>query len=87
MIVSGWVHRHQLIVIEFLQTEDQLLEKRLRGKRIRDKFDARTGGKNLIWSPVANRDLGLEYIHANRETEDGLNGHLNRLQASAKYAF
>ena len=30
MIAAGWVHRHQLIVIEFLQAKD-----RLRGKRIR----------------------------------------------------
>src|SRR4030081_3018184 len=35
MIVSGWVYRHQLIVIEFLQAETQLLKERLRGKRIR----------------------------------------------------
>jgi hypothetical protein len=42
---------------------------------------------NLIWSPVANTDLGLEYIFANRKTEDGLKGDLNRLQASAKYSF
>src|ERR1700680_3049207 len=35
MIVSGWVHRHQLIVIEFLQAENQLLKRQLRGKRIR----------------------------------------------------
>src|SRR5258706_7585256 len=35
MIVSGWVHRHQLIVIEFLQAENRLLKERLRGKRIR----------------------------------------------------
>jgi hypothetical protein len=35
MIVSGWVHPHQLIVIEFLQAENQLLKKRLRGKRTR----------------------------------------------------
>src|SRR5437016_14187650 len=35
MMVSGWVHRHQLIVIEFLQAENCLLKKRLRGKRIR----------------------------------------------------
>ena len=42
---------------------------------------------NLIWSPVANADLGVEYIYAERKTEDGLRGHLNRLQASAKYAF
>lgn len=33
MIVSGWVHRHQLIVIEFLLAENQLLKDRLRGKR------------------------------------------------------
>ena len=42
---------------------------------------------NLIWSPVANTDLGLEYIFANRKTEDGLRGNLNRIQAAAKYAF
>ena len=42
---------------------------------------------NLIWSPVANTDFGIEYIFANRETEDGLKGHLNRLQAAAKYTF
>lgn len=42
---------------------------------------------NLIWSPVVNTDLGVEYIHADRETEDGLKGRLNRFQASAKYVF
>src|SRR5216684_2205283 len=35
MILCGWVHRHQLIVIKFLQTENRLLKDRLRGKRIR----------------------------------------------------
>jgi hypothetical protein len=35
MVVAGWVHRHQLIVIEFLQAENRLLRERLRGKRIR----------------------------------------------------
>jgi hypothetical protein len=35
LIVSGWVHRRQLIVIEFLQAENRLLKERLRGKRIR----------------------------------------------------
>ena len=34
MMVSGWVHRHQLIVIEFLQAENRLLKERLRGRRI-----------------------------------------------------
>jgi hypothetical protein len=35
VIVSRWVHRHQLLVIEFLQAENQLLKEWLRGKRIR----------------------------------------------------
>src|ERR1700736_2904793 len=35
MIAAGWVHRHQLIVIEFLQAENRLLKGRLSGKRIR----------------------------------------------------
>jgi putative transposase len=35
MMVSGWAHRHQLVVIEFLQAENRLLKERLRGKRIR----------------------------------------------------
>src|ERR1700680_478944 len=35
MVVSGWVHRHQLLVIEFLQAENRLLKERLRGQRIR----------------------------------------------------
>src|SRR6266850_7557596 len=35
MMVAGWVQRHQLIVIEYLQTENRLLKERLRGKRIR----------------------------------------------------
>jgi len=35
MVVAGWVHRHQLIVIEFLQAENRLLRERLRGRRIR----------------------------------------------------
>src|SRR5437899_8015062 len=35
MITAGWVHRHQLIVIEFLRAENRLLKAKLRGKRIR----------------------------------------------------
>src|SRR5438093_9704206 len=35
MIAAGWVHRHQLIVIEFLQAENRLLKEKLRGKRLR----------------------------------------------------
>ena len=35
MVVSGWVHRRQLMVIEFLQAENRMLKERLRGRRIR----------------------------------------------------
>jgi hypothetical protein len=49
--------------------------------------NTRSAHANLIWSPVPSTDLGVEYIYGYRETEDGLKGHLNRLQASAKYAF
>jgi len=35
MIAAGWVHRHQLIVIEFLQAENRMLKDRLRGRRLR----------------------------------------------------
>jgi hypothetical protein len=42
---------------------------------------------NVIWSPLAQVNLGLEYIHAKREIENGQTGRLNRLQASAQYSF
>ena len=35
MTVSGWVYRHQLVVIEFLQAENRLLKEKLGPKRIR----------------------------------------------------
>ena len=41
MIVAGWVHRQQLIVIEFLQAENRMLKQRLRGKRVRFTDDER----------------------------------------------
>ena len=34
MTVSGWLYRHQLIVIEFLQAENRLLKEKLGPKRI-----------------------------------------------------
>ncbi len=42
---------------------------------------------NLIWSPVANVNLGGEYIFARREVEGGQSGALQRLQLSAQYGF
>ena len=35
MIVAGWVHRHPLTVIEFLQAENRLLKQKLGSKRLR----------------------------------------------------
>src|SRR4030095_4764148 len=41
MMMSGWVHRHQLIVIEFLQAENRLPKDRLGGRRIRFTYAER----------------------------------------------
>jgi putative transposase len=35
MVVAGWVHRHQLNIIEFLQAENRLLKQKIGGKRLR----------------------------------------------------
>jgi hypothetical protein len=35
MVVAGWVHRHQLAVIEFLQAENRLLREKIGAKRLR----------------------------------------------------
>ena len=42
---------------------------------------------NLIYSPLPKVDVGVEYLHANRELESGLDGDLDRLQVSFKYGF
>ena len=42
---------------------------------------------NLLYSPVPKLDFGIEYLRADRETESGDDGNLNRVQFSAKYAF
>jgi hypothetical protein len=42
---------------------------------------------NLIWSPVKNADVGVEFIHARREVESGQTGSLNRIQFSSKFSF
>jgi len=49
--------------------------------------DSQSAHLNVIWSPVAQTNLGLEYIHARRETQNGESGTLNRLQAAAQYSF
>ncbi|MDF2178122.1 DcaP family trimeric outer membrane transporter [Aliiglaciecola sp. CAU 1673] len=42
---------------------------------------------NAIFSPTPELSFGLEYSHAEREIESGLDGDMDRLQFSAKYSF
>lgn len=42
---------------------------------------------NLIWSPVKNTNVGLEYIYGHRTQINDQVGVLNRVQASAQYNF
>jgi hypothetical protein len=48
---------------------------------------AQSAHLNVIWSPVPQANLGIEYLHGRRETQNGLSGALNRVQASAQYSF
>ena len=42
---------------------------------------------NLLYSPTKEITVGGEYAFAKREIESGLEGDMNRIQFSAKYAF
>ncbi|QTD55908.1 DcaP family trimeric outer membrane transporter [Parasphingorhabdus cellanae] len=42
---------------------------------------------NLVYSPVAPLDIGIEYMFAKRQIEDGTSGNLQKVQMSAKYKF
>lgn len=42
---------------------------------------------NIIYSPAPKLDLGVEYMYAYRKNEAGLDGNLQQVQVSAKYAF
>ncbi|MGR9037857.1 MAG: DcaP family trimeric outer membrane transporter, partial [Gammaproteobacteria bacterium] len=42
---------------------------------------------NLIWSPVKEAMMGIEYIYATRELLDHRDGWLHRVQLSARYNF
>ena len=42
---------------------------------------------NLLWSPVSQAMLGVEYTYATRELIDGRDGVLQRVQFSARYSF
>jgi hypothetical protein len=42
---------------------------------------------NLLYSPRPPLTLGVEYMHAQRELEGGVDGTMDRLQFSARFAF
>ena len=42
---------------------------------------------NLLWSPLSQATLGVEYIYGTRELIDGRSGYISRAQLSAKYNF
>ncbi|MDC9509766.1 DcaP family trimeric outer membrane transporter [Pseudoalteromonas sp. Angola-4] len=42
---------------------------------------------NILYSPVKRLTFGAEFKHAERETESGIDGDLERLQFSVKYNF
>jgi len=49
--------------------------------------NAESAHVNLIWSPLPQVNLGVEYIRARREVQGGATGSLNRVQAAAQYLF
>lgn len=42
---------------------------------------------NLLWNPLPQATLGMEYIYGARALYDGGNGNISRAQLSAKYSF
>lgn len=46
-----------------------------------------SGNVNLIWQPVKKYKVGVEYIHGERQLDDGTEGDLDRVQASFIYSF
>ena len=46
-----------------------------------------SGHLKLIWKPVKNYQVGVEYIHAERELDSGTEGDVDRIQASFIYNF
>ena len=42
---------------------------------------------NLLWSPITQTTIGLEYIYANRELVNQQDGELHRLQFSTRFNF
>lgn len=48
---------------------------------------AQSAHANLLWSPLSQATLGVEYIYGTRELIDGRSGYISRAQLSAKYNF
>lgn len=42
---------------------------------------------NLLWNPIMQTTIGLEYIYANRELTNGQSGELQRVQFSTRFNF
>jgi hypothetical protein len=42
---------------------------------------------NLLWSPLPQATVGIEYIYGTRQLIDGLNGNISRAQFSTRYNF
>ena len=54
------------------------------GSRTHDVYSTRI---NYIYNITKPLSVGLEYTYAKRETVDGFDGDMSRIQAMAKYAF
>jgi len=50
----------------------------------RDVFSAHA---NVVWNPVPQLNIGLEYLYAMRELQDGRDGDLNRVVFSTRFNF
>ncbi len=46
-----------------------------------------SGHANLIWQPAKKYKVGLEYMHGERELDNGTDGSLDRVQASFIYSL
>ena len=68
---------------EWYKRQDNAIE--LTGDSVTDStYSTRV---NLLYSPTKVLTFGAEYAYAHREVESGLEGDMNRIQVSAKYAF
>jgi hypothetical protein len=48
---------------------------------------AKYGAVNLIWLPIKNMGVGIEYLYGERENKDGQRGFAHRLQTAFQYRF